>query len=172
MVDNTNQIDSGGNTLYLSNLVLGVPVAVASSGVAGGKATGSYSRQDGVRLVLTGVNFNSATTDNPVAVYLPGGSTTERYTVAGVYINNASASISTATISVRGGPGATGATIAADQAITVTATAVATVNNAMALTLTNANTEAYVYPTLYIRVGTAQGSAATADVIITLNLLS
>lgn len=172
MVDNSTQIDAGGNTLMLSNIVLGVPKGAANTGVTGGLATGSYARQDGVRLVLTGVNFNSTNTDNPIAVYLPGGSTTERYTVGGVYINNASASISTATVSVRTGPGATGATIAADQAITVTATAVTTVNNTMALTLTNASTEAYIAPTLYVRIGTAQGSAATADVIIVLNLLS
>lgn len=172
MVDNTNQVDLGGNTLYANNIVLGVPSAVASSGVAGGKATGSYARVADIRLVLTGVNFNSASTDNPVAVYLPGGSTTERYVVVACYLNNASASISTATASLRGGPGATGATLAADQAITVTATAVATNNNAMALSMTNTNTEAYVYPTLYFRVGTAQGSAATADVIILLRLMS
>lgn len=172
MVDNTNQVDSGGNTLYLNNLVLGVPVAVASSGVAGGLSTGSYARQDGVRLVLTGVNFNSASTDNPIAVYLPGGSTTERYSVSAVYLNKASASISTATVGVFTGAGATGSTIAANQAITVTGTAGAAANNTQSLTLTNATTVAYAAPTIYIRVGTAQGSAATADVIVVLNLLS
>lgn len=120
--------------------------------------------------VLRGVNFNSANTDNALTVTLPTG--VSRYAIGSVWLNNASASISTATVSVRTGAGATGATIAAAQAITVTATATDTVNNAQSLTLTNAGTEAYNDTTLYVRTGTAQGSAATADVIINLIYLS
>lgn len=116
------------------------------------------------------VNFNAANTDTPVTISLPPG--VSRYAVSSVWLNNASASISTATVSVRTGAGATGATIAAAQAITVTATATDTVNNAQSLTLTNATTEAYNDLILYVRVGTAQGGAATADVLITLNYLS
>jgi hypothetical protein len=132
-------------------------------------ATGIVERGPSYFL-LKGVNFNSANTDNAVTITLPPG--VARYAVASVWLNNASASISTATVSVRTGAGATGATIAAAQAITVTATATDTVNNAQSLTLTNAGTEAYNDLTLYVRVGTAQGSAATADVLITLTYLS
>jgi hypothetical protein len=116
------------------------------------------------RIKLTGVNFNSANTDNAIAVPLPPG--IARYQVQSVRLNNASASISTATVGVFTGTGGTGQTIAANQAITVTATAADTNNNSQNLTITNAGSEAYNDATLQVRIGTAQGSAATADVII------
>lgn len=117
-----------------------------------------------------GVNFNATNTDTSVAVTLPPGIT--RYAVSSVWLNNASASISTATVGVFTAAAAGGQTIAANQAITVTATATDTLNNAQALTLTAATTKAYNDTTLFVRVGTAQGSAATADVLITLTYLS
>jgi hypothetical protein len=123
-----------------------------------------------LRYALTGVNFNSANTDNALTITLPTGVT--RYAVAGVRINNASASISTATIGVFTSTGGGGQTIAANQAITVTATATDTNNNTMSLTLTNGNTMAYNDATLQVRIGTAQGSAATADVIVDIIPLS
>jgi len=116
------------------------------------------------RIKLTGVNFNSANTDNAIPVPLPPG--VSRYQVQSVRLNNASASISTATIGVFTGTGGGGQTIAANQAVTVTATAADTNNNSQNLTITNAGTEAYNDATLQVRIGTAQGSAATADVVI------
>jgi hypothetical protein len=136
-----------------------------SSVAFGAGGTVSYQGEAGVlRFRVTGVNFNSANTDNAVAITLPAGVT--RYLITRTMISNASASISTATVGVFTSTGGGGQTIAANQAITVTATAVDTVNNAMQLSATNANTMAYNDATLYVRVGTAQGSAATADVII------
>lgn len=156
----TLPVDLSGNDLIVSSIT----TRATTPGSAGVLERGpSY-------FLLKGVNFNSANTDNAVSISLPPG--ISRYAVSSVWINNASASISTATVSVRTGAGATGATIAAAQAITVTATATDTVNNAQSLTLTNAATEAYNDTTLYVRIGTAQGSAATADVLITLIYLS
>lgn len=119
-----------------------------------------------IRIALTGVNFNSANTDNPVTITLPTG--ISRYTVQAVKLSNASASISTATIGVFTATGGGGQTIAATQAVTVTATATDTVNNAQTLTITNSANEAYNDTTLQVRIGNAQGSAATADVILTI----
>lgn len=124
----------------------------------------SYNASARLRFVATGINFNSANTDNAVSINLPVG--VARYQIDSVRINNASASISTATVGVFTATGGGGQTIAANQAITVTATASDANNNSMSLTLTNANTEAYNDATLQVRVGTAQGSAATADVVI------
>lgn len=156
----TLSLDMSGNDLIVSSIT----TRALTPGAAGVLERGPAF------LVLKNVNFNSANTDNAVTFTLPPN--VSRYAVASVWLNNASASISTATVSVRTGAGATGATIAAAQAITVTATATDTVNNAQSLTLTNAATEAYNDLTLYVRVGTAQGSAATADVIINLTYLS
>lgn len=123
-----------------------------------------------IRYVVTGVNFNSANTDTPITIALPVGIT--RYQVNDAKLSNPSASISTATIGIFGGAGGTGAVIAANQSITVTTSSANTNNNSMSLGLTNALTEAYDLTTIYARVGTAQGSAATADVIIMIKPLT
>lgn len=122
--------------------------------------------------IAKAVNFNATNTDNAISIVLPTGIT--RYVVASARICNASHSLSTATMGVFNGTGGASGnqTIAADQAITVTATTANTVNNAMSLTLTNANTETYTSTTLYARVGTAEGAAATGDVIINILCLS
>lgn len=156
----SNFVDMSGDDLIVSSIT----TRALTPGAAGVTERGpSY-------IIVKGVNFNAANTDTIVTFTLPPG--VSRYAVGSVWLNNASASISTATVSIRTGAGATGATIAAAQAITVTATATDTVNNAQSLTLTNAATEAYNDLTLYVRVGTAQGSGATADVIINLIYLT
>jgi hypothetical protein len=142
-----NAVTVAGGTLELP---AGRAMATAEAGV--------------LRFRVTGVNFNSANTDNAVTITLPAGIT--RYLITRTMISNASASISTATVGVFTATGGGGQQIAANQAITVTQSAADTNNNAMQLSATNANTMAYNDTTLYVRVGTAQGSAATADVII------
>lgn len=123
-----------------------------------------------VRFTLTAVNFNSANSDNAVTIPLPAG--VSRWRMDSVIITNASASVSTATAGVFTGAGATGQTIAATQALTVTATAADTNNNTQALTLTNATTMAYNDTSIFFRITTPQGSAATADVTFVIFLLT
>lgn len=123
-----------------------------------------------LRFTAKAVNFNSANSDTSVAITLPAG--VARYAIDSVWLNNASTSISTATVGVFTGAGGGGQTIAANQAITVTAISTDANNNAQSLTLTHGTTEAYNDTTLFVRVGTAQGSAATADVIIYLKPLT
>lgn len=140
----------------LGSSVLTLP---AATGVVATTANvGNY------RFALTGVNFNSGNTDNPIAITLPPG--ISRYAVAAVRITNASASLSTATIGVFTSTGGGGQTIAATQAITVTATGSDSNNNAQSLTLTNAGSEAYNDATLQIRIVNPQGSAATGDIVV------
>lgn len=115
----------------------------------------------------TGVNFNSTNTDTAISVVLPVGVT--NYLVATVRIANASASISTATWGLFSATGGGGTAIeGAGQTISVTTAAANTNNNSMSATPTNAATQSFNFATLYFRVGTAQGSAATGDVMVTI----
>lgn len=153
-------VDFGGSDLYVNSLYTGssAPGQLVQAGPTV------------LRFVAEDVNFNAANTDTQLLLNIP--SDVLRYSINSVRINNASASISTATVGVFTAAAAGGQTIAANQAITVTATATDTNNNTQSLTLTNANTMAYNDTTLFIRVGTAQGSAATADVVVTVHLIS
>lgn len=123
-----------------------------------------------LQFTLKGVNFNSANTDNSVVVPLPAGFTNFR--VQNIVISSASASISTATAGVFRQTGGTGQVIAANQALTVTQSNINTNNNGMVLTLTNASTEFYFGGSLFFRIGTAQGSPATANVTFLINPLT
>ena len=121
-----------------------------------------------IKIVIAGVNFNVANTDT--AVVIPAG-LTQRYKIVDAILTNASASISTATVGLFAATGGVGQVIA-NQAITVTSAAANTNNNSQSLTLTNQNTEAFSTPSLFVRVGTAQGSPATADVVLILRPLT
>lgn len=112
------------------------------------------------------VDFNSANSDNSIAVTLPTGAA--NYIVANVRISNASASISTATFSLFTAAGASGVTVITSTAITVTTSLPNTNNNSMVAIPATSATESYNAVTLFFRVGTPQGSAATADVLITI----
>jgi hypothetical protein len=110
-----------------------------------------------------GVNFNSANTDTAIPIKLPIGAS--NYRIVDVIIGDASASISTATFGIFSATGGGGTVIVAGgTAITITASAANTANNMQVVT--PATTESFSFATLYFRVGTAQGSAATADVIL------
>ncbi len=112
-----------------------------------------------------GVNFNSANTDFSLDMALPPGFT--RYRVNGVIISGASASITTATYGLfTAAAGAGTAIVAAGTAITVSTASETTANNMMVTSPGAANTTSYNVATLYFRVGTAQGSAATATVTL------
>lgn len=114
---------------------------------------------------VTGINFNSATTDTPIAINLPAGFT--RYRVSTIIISGASASLSTATCGVFTGAGGTGVAIVANaSSITVTASTTDINNNMQALTIANQNTLALSDGTIFFRVVGAQGSAATANVTV------
>lgn len=118
--------------------------------------------------VVTGVNFNSANTDNAISVPLPTGYT--RFSILRLNISHASGSLTTSTFglfSTTGGGGL--AIIPAGTANTVSTAADATANNGMtnAPTANGATMIGASLPTpntIYFRVGTAQGSAQTGDI--------
>lgn len=116
-----------------------------------------------------GVNCNSATTDTAITLYLMPGT---NFTVTKLQVNNASVSLTTATASLytaTGGSGGSGTALAADQALSAltvpTSNANLTLASAASNTVLNAATLALAN-TLYLRIGAAQGAAATADFYI------
>lgn len=122
-------------------------------------------------IIITGaVNFNVANTDTLFAVTLPTGFT--RYQVGSVRISGPSQSLTTATAGVFLGAGGTGtAIVTGASAITVSTASDNTANNSQALTVNNAATQTYLvanFPTIYFRVGTAEGAAATGTVTMAL----
>jgi hypothetical protein len=120
------------------------------------------------RYLFSGVNFNAGTTDSTLSINLP--STTTLYRVLSMHISNASQTLTTATIGLFTGAGGTGTTLIADSAITVATATVGAANSTQVLngsaTLNASAT------TLYIRVGTAQGAAATGDVTVLIEYLN
>lgn len=154
-----------------------LPGAIAPDGstyVTLTDGSGSLSGATGVLYSKVTVDFNAGNTDTQIPIVLPGGFTRYRLggplSVANGYgtISGASASITTATFGVFSAAAGAGTAItAAGTAITVSATAENTANNMQTITsgLTT-STESLNFTTLFFRVGTAQGSAATATVTV------
>jgi hypothetical protein len=179
------QNNTGGYTTQARLTSGGVFNVLTGFEIGGAAALGNVLRGDGTNFVAattatlladlkpsryvggvaTAVNFNSANTDTAITIQLPAGATS--YQVLSVKIANPSASLSTSTwglFSATGGGGT--AIFAAGQANTVTTAAANTNNNSMLAAPATAGTQAYNFATLQFRVGTAQGSAATANVMI------
>jgi parallel beta-helix repeat protein len=116
---------------------------------------------------LTGVNFNSGNTDNAITIALPSGYT--RYAPNLVLITHASGTLTTSTFGVFTGAGGTGTTIVASTANTVSTSAENTTNNGQSVSIGFGGS--FNIATLYFRVLTPQGSAATADVTLVVRAL-
>jgi hypothetical protein len=126
-------------------------------------ATGSFT--------LRGANVNQTTTDLPtITVLYPTGFT--RFRVTGVFVSHASVSLTTATLGVFTAAGGTGTTIVTDAALSgITTASENTAANSISMTLASQTTTSYNLSGLIPRVGTAQGTAATADITITVQFL-
>lgn len=133
---------------------------LASGG--GGSASQTWMVPARMRYCITGVNFNSANTDNAIALSpLP----VTRWTIGATRISNASHTLTTATAGVFTSTGGGGVAISADQALTVSATTPGSANSVQGLT-SAVGTTMFNDTTLQFRVGTAEGAAATADVCV------
>lgn len=122
-----------------------------------------------MKFFATGVDFNSANSDTAVAITLPPGVT--RYLVTAARIFGASASLTTATVDVRtaSGGGGSSLVLAGPAAMTINTASENTNNNSQTITFSSTNTQSFtvaVTPTIYFRVVTPQGSAATATIMI------
>ncbi len=125
-----------------------------------------------MQIKLSAVNFNSANTDNAITIpTLPSGYT--RYQIEGCRISGASASITTATCGLFTATAAGGtAIVTSATAITVSTASESTNNNMQSLTINNSTTMSFTNATLQFRVQTAQGSAATANVTLSIRPVS
>lgn len=103
----------------------------------------------------TGVDCNSAATDTAISM------ASSRYRIDKVVADNASISLTTATGGCFTAAGGAGTTIAADQALSAL-TAATKFDDLTLQAITG--TDVFTSATLYFRIGTAQGAAATADV--------
>lgn len=172
----TPSTGSGNNVLATSPTlvtpVLGaasatsLSLSTALSGANGGTGMTTYLVPGRYHLYLRSVNFNSANTDNALTIILPPGIT--NYLIPAIYISNASASITTATFGIFSAVSGGGSAIfTAGQAITVSTASANTANNTMVISPATfgSTTQSINFSTLYFRVGTAEGSAATADVV-------
>jgi len=123
---------------------------------------------DATIMYLSTANFNLANTDvASFAITLPTGFT--RYLVARMQITGASGTLTTATAGLFTAAGGGGVAVASTQSITVSTASDATNNNTMPLTINNPGTQSYTVsgnPTLYLRVSTPEGVAATASVAL------
>lgn len=135
----------------------------------GSGGTGTTAAISLISTTLTGVNFNSGNTDNAIVIALPTGFT--RFNLFRLFISNASHDLSTATIGVFPTTGGAGtALLTSGSAITVTATTDGTANNMQQFNAQVNQTISWVAAslatpnTVYLRVQTAEGVAATGDV--------
>ena len=112
--------------------------------------------------VVLGANVNQTNTDIPIPlILLPGAN----FVVSKILINNASTSLTTATFGVFSATAAGGVVIVTAGAVMTGLTAPtsnlsATLAATATTTVLNQTTQANL---LYLRVGTAQGAAATVD---------
>lgn len=128
-------------------------------------------RQGSVIIPPVAVDFNVANTDTPITISLPNGFT--RWRLNQIMISGASSSLSTSNFGMFTSTGGGGtALVAAGTANTVTASAEDTNNNLFNFTPANVNSQSHNQTTIYFRVGTAQGSAATGKVTLVVSPVS
>lgn len=150
-------------------IALCVALFVSVSATQAQQVSGGSNVQQTSTVLLASqvVNFNSANTDNIFPVVLPPGFT--RYFLSTVRIFAASGTLTTSTAAVYTGAAASNENPVVNVSPTVSTASDATNNNAQSMTVVNASTQSYTLaarPNLYFRIGTAQGTAATATVLI------
>lgn len=150
----TNTIVGAANTYPGAT----TPISDSSTSTSYVQTAGAPSALGLLRACVTGVNFNSANTDTAIPI---GNIGSTRYYPFAIDISNASHTLTTATIGLFTGTGGSG-TIIADGAVTVSATTPGSANSSQQRAA--ASTVSYNNTSVQLRIGTAEGAAATADV--------
>lgn len=187
--------DAGGFAVNTADVfpALGTIDAGVGYTVNGAATSGNVLRGDGTKFTsallaatdithvglinykITGINFNSANTDNSFTLTAPAG-TYSRYQILRVYISHCSASITTATFGVFSAAAGGGtAIVASGTAGTVSTASENTANNTqsalVAVGASNTSTSINFTP-IFFRVQTPQGSAVTCDVTFQVEWIS
>lgn len=150
----------GANTIKCNNT--GSPATSINCTVP---QTQAILGEGSIVFAITGINANSANTDTSFTITLPTGYT--KYQVQQIFSYNPSISLTTATAGVFTGAGGTGTTVVTSAALAALTTNTAGANGSMlAHTVVNVNSAFFNSGTLFYRIGSAQGSAATVDVAI------
>ena len=170
-----NTIDIGTNAghtgfLYMSILAPSTDNTLTLGGTANRfaavHALNVYAQNVGQMQARASVNFNAGAADTAITITLPTGMT--RYRVVACSISGASATLTTATAGLFTAAGGGGtAVVTAASAITVSTASENTNNNMQGMTVNNSTSQSYTAATLYFRVATPQGSAATGTVSVT-----
>ena len=139
-------------------------LAVGDGATSGGFAFAKMMEMGSLAVAAKAVNANLVA-DTTLAVPLPPGFT--RYRVTRVSALAPSLSLTTAQAAVYTAASGGGAAVCSPQALSgLTNASAATAGNAIDLTLALAAAVFFVAPTLYFRITTAQGAAATLDVVL------
>ena len=149
---------------------------IASVGNAVGNSRATFWHSDSLvcgtgRVVgaLIGANVNQTNTDIAIPLFLLPGC---NYIISKVFLNGASISLTTATFGVFSGAGATGVTIVTAGAVLSSLTSSTSNQQAtLAATATTTVLNQTTAPVLYLRIGTAQGAAATVDIYVVADIL-
>lgn len=180
LISTTSAIDTSNTSLATNAFVINQAASATplGDGTAAVGTSTRFARGDHVHPIptqmgvliskSTGVNFNSANTDTALAIVLPPGYT--RFIPWRINFSSPSAVMGTATFGLFSGAGATGIQIYT--AGTVAGPFVvgdATAGNAQSLNVSISNISFVAASlttanTIFFRVGTAQGSSATADI--------
>jgi hypothetical protein len=148
---------TGGSVTGITDL------AVADGGTGASTAAGARTNLNvlsgyGILGSVTALNLNSGSTDNAVTI----GSA--RYLIDKIILESPSAAVTTATLGLFTATGGGGTTLCANQALSGTLTSTTKI---MALAKQSiVDTDKRTDGTLYLRVGTAEGSARTVNVVL------
>jgi hypothetical protein len=155
-------LESNGGSKWT---IIGQP-AGSSAGVLAVSSGGTGVAPKSVHYALAAIGVNcNVVADTAVTIPLPAGIT--RYRVARITCLNPSISLTTAQAAVYTSAGAGGAVIVTPQALAgLTTSAPNAAGNAIDLTLALAAATFFTAATLYFRITTPQGAAATCDVIL------
>ena len=139
-------------------------LVIGDGSTVGGFAVPKMSEVASYAVIAKAVNANLVA-DTPLLVLLPPGVT--RYRVTRVTLLAPSVPLTTAQAALYNAASGGGVAICSPQALAgLTSSSPATAGNAIDLTLALAAATFFTATTLFFRITTAQGSAATVDVIL------
>lgn len=151
-------VNGSGDWQMLPVNAFGATIVESATALLARSTLGGTKRGNGIIGFARAVDLNVATTDTTIVI-----EATVAYRITKVVLTQATISLTTATVGLFTAAGGAGTTIAADQAVAGLTASTKYLELALQSITT---TDVFTALTLYFRVGTPQGAAATADVYI------